>query len=152
MMNMPGFRHGDVCARVTQIVRNFVDERSLGRVVGNDAGVITARNPDTVRGPDVAYYSFERLPADVVPVGYPSVAPEVVFEVLSPSDHWPEVLGKAGEYLRAGVRVACIVDPEARTTTLCRPDAAPLTRGEDQSLELPELHPEFRVAVRKLFG
>jgi Uma2 family endonuclease len=152
MMNMPGFRHGDVCRRVAQVVGNFIDERSLGRVTGNDAGVITARNPDTVRGPDIAYYSFERLPADVVPVGYPSVAPEVVFEVLSPSDHWSDALGKAGEYLRAGVRVVCVVDPETRTATLCRPDAAPLTRGEDQSLELPELHAEFAVPLRAFFG
>jgi Uma2 family endonuclease len=152
MMNVPGFRHGDVCGSVYYAVRRFLADRPIGRVVSNDSGVITERNPDSVRGPDIAFYSLERLPADVVPVGYPNVAPEVVFEVLSPSDRWAESLGKAGEYLHAGVLAVCIVDPVARSVTLCRPEVAPLTRQEDQTLELPELHAEFSVPVRSLFG
>ena len=34
----------------------------LGRVVTNDSGIVTQRDPDTVRGADVAYYSYARLP------------------------------------------------------------------------------------------
>ena len=41
---------------------NFVEEHDLGRVMSNDSGVITERDPDTVRGADVAYYSYARLP------------------------------------------------------------------------------------------
>ncbi|MFO0900864.1 MAG: Uma2 family endonuclease [Pirellulales bacterium] len=152
MMNMPGFRHGAVCGNVVYELRRFLEGRPLGRVISNDAGVVTERGPDTVRGPDVAYYSFERLPAQATPVGYPNVAPEIVFEVLSPSDRWAATLGKAGEYLSAGTLAVCIVDPEAASLTLCRPAAAPLTLDADPTLELPELHSEFSVPIRSLLA
>jgi len=150
MMNMPGFRHGAVCVNIVYVLRRFLDQRPLGRVISNDAGVITERGPDTVRGPDVAYYSFARLPATATPVGYPSVAPEIVFEVLSPADRWAATLGEAGEYLNAGTLVVYIVDPEARSVTLCRPATAPVTFNAEHMLALPELHAEFSVPLGSL--
>ena len=41
---------------------NFVRPARLGRVVGSDAGIWLERDPDTVREPDIAYISAERLP------------------------------------------------------------------------------------------
>jgi Putative restriction endonuclease len=61
-MPPPDRKHGLVCGQAYYIVRLFVDERDLGRVMSNDSGVITERDPDTVRGADVAYYSYARLP------------------------------------------------------------------------------------------
>jgi Uma2 family endonuclease len=49
-------RHGYVCGLAYYLLRRFVDEHELGRVMSNDSGVITQRDPDTVRGADVAYY------------------------------------------------------------------------------------------------
>ena len=54
-MSLPSPRHGYYCGNVAGILRDHVKSRKLGRVVTNDAGVITERDPDTVRGPDVAY-------------------------------------------------------------------------------------------------
>src|SRR3954465_1283964 len=65
----PGFLHGVCCNRVGRKLGNFVDDNRLGFVT-NKSGVIVDRNPDTVRGPDVAYWSRERLPAPP-PQGYP---------------------------------------------------------------------------------
>jgi Uma2 family endonuclease len=152
MMVRPGYRHGKVCNQAGRILGNYVEEHRLGTVLNNDSGVITERNPDTVRGPDIAYYSFARMPAESVPVGYPSAPPEIVVEVLSPHDRWSEVLSKAGEYLQAGVSVVCILDPEARTATVCRADGPPRVLAADQDLALPELHAEFRVPVARFFG
>lgn len=47
-----------------------------------------------------------------------AVAPEVVFEVRSPTDRWPKVLEKVGEYLNAGVLAVYVVDPQAETVTM----------------------------------
>ncbi|QJW99521.1 Uma2 family endonuclease [Frigoriglobus tundricola] len=58
----PGTLHGYITANLTSILREFVRAHGLGRVVGNDAGVITRRQPDNVRGPDVAFFSYARLP------------------------------------------------------------------------------------------
>jgi hypothetical protein len=91
-MNPPGFRHGRICTTTAHLVHNFAVQHDRGRVTSNDAGIITRHDPDTVRGADVAFYSYSRLPKDQNPEGYPSVAPEIVFEVLSPGDVCKKVL------------------------------------------------------------
>jgi hypothetical protein len=59
-----------------------LDRHDTGRLVGNDSGVVTEHEPDTVRGADVAYYSYERIPRGPLPRGrYLTVMPELVFEV-----------------------------------------------------------------------
>ena len=56
--------HGVIGGIIARLLGNFVDAQKLGRVITNDAGVITQRNPDTLRGADIAYYSFQRVPPD----------------------------------------------------------------------------------------
>src|SRR5690242_13958204 len=61
-MPMPDRRHGYVCGNAYYHFREFVVGQDLGRVMTNDSGVLTERGPDTVRGADVCYYSYARLP------------------------------------------------------------------------------------------
>src|SRR5437868_13854304 len=75
-VNMPTPRHGEVCCNVAFLLRGFVKSGGLGRVVTNDSGVVTERNPDTVRGADVAYYSYARVPVGPLPAGYLDVRSE----------------------------------------------------------------------------
>jgi Uma2 family endonuclease len=114
-MPPPNFRPGVFCNRIGRLLGNFVEDRKLGWVINNDAGGITRREPDSVRGPDVAYFSYSRVPKDQPPEGHPSVAPELVFEVRSPSDRWSAITGKVAEYLTAGVLVVCVLDPETES-------------------------------------
>src|SRR5438874_124375 len=95
----PNRRHGQICSKVGRILGNLADERDLGHVLSNDSAIITERNPDTVRGADVAFYSYARLPRGPLSASYGPEVPELVVEVLSPSDRWPKVLQKVGEYL-----------------------------------------------------
>ena len=82
----PKPRHGYVCNKAGRIFGNFVDDHRLGWVLNNDTGVITERDPDTVRGGDVVYYSYDRLPPGELPDTYAAVVPELVVEVQSPGD------------------------------------------------------------------
>jgi Uma2 family endonuclease len=150
-MPPPGFRHGRVCAKVTRILGNLAEERDLGHVLSNDAGVVTERGPDSVRGPDVSFYRFERLPKDARPTGYPDIPPDLVFEVLSPDDRWKKVRGKVVEYIEAGVAVVCVLDPERRTLHLYEADLPDRVLSEADELTLPVLLGEFRVAVDRFF-
>ena len=103
-VNVPRQRHGEVCAAITAIVRGYVRQHGLGRVMSNDAGVITRRNPDTLRGADVAYYSYHRVPQGEIDARiYLEAKPEVVFEVRSPDDRNAQILEKVAEYLQAVV-------------------------------------------------
>lgn len=151
-MSRPTLRDGQICSKIDRIVGNHVEEHNLGRTVSNDCCIITGRGPDTVRGADVAYYSFARLPKGPAPATYVSIVPEVVFEVRSPSDRWPAVLTKVSEYLNAGVSVVCVLDPDREVVVVYRGNEFPQTLEGDDELHLPEVLGDFRVAVRRLFA
>jgi Uma2 family endonuclease len=150
-MNVPAPRHGEICANVTLLLGPHVREHGLGRLVTNDGGVLTGRNPDTVRGADVAFYSYSRVPRGPLPQGYLPVVPELVFEVRSPTDRWPPLLAKASEYPEAGVTVVCILDQMSERVLLCRADDLPRTLHGDDEWHLPDVLGEFRVPVRRFF-
>lgn len=144
-------RHGRVCARTTVILTQFAEERDRGQVLSNDTGIITRRNPDSLRGADVAFYSYARLPKGPIPEGYLQVAPEIVFEVKSPDDRWTDIIEKVGEYLAAGVLAVCVLDPAKSVACVYRSDEATQTFTVDQTLELPEPLADFRIPVARFF-
>jgi Uma2 family endonuclease len=150
-MPPPKVRHGQVCSKVVRIVGNYADEHELGHVLSNDSGVITERDPDTVRGVDVSFYSYARVPKGELPSSYLDVPPDLVLEVLSPDDRWRDVLEKVFEYLDAGVGVVIVLDPMRRTLRLFQGDEPDRILTDQDELTLPDLLGEFRVAIRRFF-
>jgi Uma2 family endonuclease len=150
-MNVPAPRHGQICSKIDRIVGNYVDEHNLGHVVINDSGVVTEHDPDTVRGADVAFYSFARVSRGRFPSGYLTVVPELVFEVRSPTDRWRKVLAKVLEYLEAGVKVVCILDQVSETVQIHRDEELPRTLHNSDELHLPDVLGDFRVSVQRFF-
>ena len=148
---MPPPKHGFCCSKMDRALGNFVEERDLGRVASNDSWVKTEEGPDTVRGADIAYWSYERLPKGEIPEGLIPIPPDLVIEVRSPSERWTEAFGKVLEYLRAGVRVACIVDPGTETVSVYRPDEIQQILTADDEFTVPDVLPGFQVNVGKLF-
>lgn len=145
-------RHGQVCGNVCFLVRSFVDEQDLGHVLSNDSGVITERDPDTVRGADVAYYSYEKVPRGPFADEYLSVPPDLVFEVLSPDDRPGQVLVKVGEYLDVGVQAVCVLDPAKQTAQVYRQDRTVEALTADDDLSFPGVLDAFRIPVRRFFA
>jgi Uma2 family endonuclease len=143
------FRHGRVCMRVGKRIDDFVEERRLGVVVVNDTGFILERDPDTVRGPDVAFVAAQRVPIDET--GFAELAPDLVVEVVSPNDRASEVSEKARQYLDAGVRLVWVVDPRSRTATVHRPDGGTVLIG-DAALDGEDVLPGFRLPLPDLFA
>ena len=147
----PNRRQGQICNKAGRILGNYAEEHDLGHVLSNDAGVITERDPDTVRGADVAFYSFDRLPRGPLPASYGPEVPELIIEVRSPSERWPRVLAKVAEYLEAGVSFVVVLDDERRSTHVFGVDGTNRMLGPDDELTLTELLGELRVAVRRFF-
>ena len=150
-MPPPTRRHGEICNKAGRIFGNFAEDHDLGKVLSNDAGVITEHGPDTVRGADVAFYSYHRIARGPLPEDYGTEPPELVVEVRSPSDRWPKILVKVAEYLNAGVLAVVVLDDDSRTALLCMADQAPHHLGLDDELAIPEILPGFAVPVRRFF-
>jgi Uma2 family endonuclease len=149
-MTPPKPTHGRIVFAIARIVGQFIEQHDLGRWFG-EAGVITERDPDSVRALDAAFVSYARLPRDASDDHYSDVAPELVFEVFSPTDRWVEVLDKVAEYLRAGTIVVCIVVPSTRSIQLHRAETPAITLTESDCFELSDILPGFRCQVADFF-
>ncbi|MCY3881363.1 MAG: Uma2 family endonuclease [Chloroflexi bacterium] len=144
--------HGKIVTRLVMRMGAFVEPRGLGTLVASDSGVWLERDPDTVREPDVAFTSVEKLPLDAWNTGYAETVPDLVVEVASPSDSRREVHDKAHMWLNHGVRLVWVVQPETRTVDVYRPDEPIATLGEEDSLDGLDVLPGFACDVSAVFG
>ena len=154
-MSPAGGRHGKVCHLVNVIVGVFVAEHDLGHVFANDDRAHNReRNPDSVRGPDICIFQLRTPPraAWSAVLGFFDIPPDVAFEVRSPNDPWSKLTGKASEYIEAGVRAVCILDPDDNTIYVQRTEGRPKTLNSDDDLLLPEIAESFRMPCRIRFG
>ena len=153
LQEMPpnGFDHGDVSATVAYVIERFVRDHALGRVVGAETGFLLARSPDTVLAPDAAFVSTSRLPTPGDRRGFAAVAPDLVVEVVSPSDRAGAIADKALRWLEAGTRLVWVVYPERRLIAAHHPDGTVHLRKADDIVDGEEVLPGFRVLVSELF-
>ena len=148
----PGVRHGKIAIRLGGKMDAHVGRDGLGHVFGSDTGVLLERNPDTVREPDLAYVSAERLPPDADIDGYCPVAPDLVVEIKSPSDSEREVDDKATMWLSHGVRMALVINPETGTIRVRQPNLPAIMLAMDDTLDVGEVLPGFSCPVREILG
>jgi Uma2 family endonuclease len=149
-MPPPSTYHGVCCARLNRRLANLIEDQGLGFLASNDSGFITERDPDTVRGPDLSFWSRERLPQ--LPLeGYVRIVPDLVVEVLSPSDVWVRVNRKVQHYLKHQVRLIWIVVSEDRSVTVYRPGQSQVLLTNSDVLTGEDVLPGFRCTVAELF-
>ena len=148
----PGVRHNKIMGFLTHILMSFVLPRSLGTVLPGDTGVVIERDPDTVRGPDVAFYSAQRIGFDENTLGYAEVPPDLVVEIRSPNDSLPDMVSRAQMWLNHGVPLVWILIPESRTVDVYLPDAAAVSLTVSEQLDGGDVLPEFACRVGDLFG
>ena len=145
----PGTRHGARAARLLYRVMDFVQRHRLGEVFAQDTGFKIARNPDTVRAPDVAFVTSERL-TQIPEQGYAEIAPDWVAEIVSPGDRPGEVLEKVGQWLDAGVRLVCVLDQARRDARVYRADGTVSVLRADDELDGEDVLPGFRCPLRDI--
>jgi Uma2 family endonuclease len=150
-MTPSGGEHGILTVAVGTLLLNFVKPRRLGQVFGAETGIITGRNPDTVRAADAIFMSNERLARVSDLSKFLDVAPDLVVEVVSPTDRWSEVEEKVKEYLDIGVRLVWVLNPKTRSIHVYRPSSEVRRLVETDTLDGEDVLPGFSVPVKELF-
>jgi len=112
---------------------------------------VIARDPDTVRAPDVAYVAKERIP-ETEPVGFFRGAPDLAVEVLSPNDPAGDVLAKVQDWLDAGCRAVWVVDPKTRSVTVYHSRRQITVLSESETLDGGDVLPGLRISLADLFA
>jgi Uma2 family endonuclease len=149
-MPLPNIIHGTLCSNIAAELVIYSRKRRKGFVATNDTGVLLGREPDTVRGPDVALFEDVARYRDLRPKLH-ETPPVLAVEVLSPSDTYKAVNLKIKQYLLAGVKVIWVVDCDEKSVSIFRPDGNWSTVTVDEEIVgEPEL-PGFRCRVSDLF-
>lgn len=96
-----------IAFRIGRYIGNFVEEYDLGHVMGADGGY--PMDDGTYLVPDVSFVSKVNSP-ELPPKGYSP--PDLVVEVISPSETPRMVTRKTERYLQAGTSLVWNVHPE----------------------------------------
>ena len=145
-----GFEHGDVASEINFQIRLFVRRNKLGKVLAAETGFLLRRNPDTVRAADVAFVRKTRVPSGER-VGFLEVAPDLVVEVISPSDRMTEVHAKAQDWISAGTQSVWIVDPPNETIDVHRDDGTVTRHRSPGILDNEPSLPGFTLNLAEVF-
>ena len=151
-MSPSGSESSSVGATILIHLGSHVRPRRLGKLFNAEGGFVLFPGRDLVRAADVAFVRADRLPPPPERRGFLRLAPDLVVEVISPSDRLPDVLAKVEMWLEAGVRLLWLVDPDRRTVAVHEPGREPRLLGEGEELDGGEVLPDFRVTVAELFA
>jgi len=110
--------HQRIAAKIHLKLGPFVMERQLGEVFFAPLDVLIQREPLRTRQPDVLFIRAER--ADIIGEDLIEGAPDLVVEILSPSNTRAQVEEKLADYASIGVSECWLISPEAQTVEVLR--------------------------------
>ena len=151
-MSPAGHEHGRIIIRLTTPLDLHVRANNLGTVYAAETGFKLTSNPDTVRAPDIAFITRERVTQVGHVPGYWPGAPDLAVEVLSPDDRVSEVEEKVSEWLAAGARQVWVVSPKMRTITVYSSETNIRTLTENDTLTGGDVVPQFKILVEEIFA
>ena len=149
-MNPIGRSHAYVAANLSMALNQFVRQQKLGEVLVGEIGIFIQRKPDRIRAADVVFVSKERL-AQTTASGYLKTAPDLVVEIISPTDRWQTVRDKLEEYFAIGVHRVWIVEPETRAVLVYRSVTEMNRLGEGDVISGEGVLEGFSLPVSELF-
>ncbi len=152
VMTPAGGAHGVVAGVIFAALNAFVEERQLGMCFPDNTGFQLPGLGDTVRSPDVAFVRAEQLPAEGIGAGWMTVAPDLVVEILSPSETTAELEEKLRDYRTAGTRLIWIVDPLRRSVSIRNGQAPERVAIEGEAVDAGDVLPGFTMSVERIFA
>lgn len=150
-MTPAGNIHGRIAVNFTTPLDYYVREQRLGTVYAAETGFEIGSDPDTVRAPDVAFVSRERVEAVGDVEGYWPGAPDLAVEVVSPNDSYTGLEEKVADWLRAGTRMVVVVEPRGRIVSVRHAVTEVDILAEDDVLDGGDVVPSWTLPVSEIF-
>jgi Uma2 family endonuclease len=151
VMSPAGWRHGSVVSNLHGKLIVHIGQHDLGMMFGAETGFRLAKDPDTVRAPDIAFIAKKNVPRALPEDGFWPGAPDLAVEVLSPGDRTGEVDEKIEAWLAAGCAAVWIVDPKLETVTIYHSRTEVQVRTAGEVLTGDPVVPGFSCSVDELF-
>jgi Uma2 family endonuclease len=145
-------QHGRITVNVTTPLDQHVRANNLGTVYAAETGFKITSSPDTVRAPDVAFVSRERVEQVGDVKGYWPGAPDLAVEVISPNDVYTEVEEKVFDWLEAGAKMVIVVNPRKRAVTVYRSLTEIVVLTESDTLDGGDVVPGWSIAIKDVFA
>ena len=145
----------EVAARLGQFVR----PRGMGVVLTAPLDVMIQREPLRVRQPDILFLNSERTRirsrSDIIGMPFIEASPDIVIEILSPSNTRREMEGRLRDYKQAGAYQCWVFSPQGETAEILD-----LTGDEPRSIAVfgvgdvlrSDLLPGFELNLAEVFG
>jgi Uma2 family endonuclease len=147
-----GFTESLLGSYLIVLLDAFVRPRNLGLVTAADGTVRLWAG--RVRIPDVAFFSWDRMPGRRrPPEPIPTLAPDLAVEVLSRGNTPGEMLLERQDYFSAGVHLAWEIDPRQRTVTVyTSPETPTAVLTAADTLDGGTVLPGFSLPLGDLFA
>jgi len=155
-MTAPTDWHQDIAGNIYQAFREYQRRSKTAKTIMAPCDVMITRKPLRTRQPDDLLISKERYgDRDPSVAGPLSPAPELVVEVLSPSERRSARLAKIADYGRVGVQECWVVSQQAETVEVLR-----LTQIAHETVEIYGLDqtvtsisfPDLTIKVADIFA
>jgi Uma2 family endonuclease len=159
MAPSPTVFHQLLVRNLSYALHRHVTEKKLGYVLFAPIDVLVSIEPFHTRQPDVLFISKKRngfIERDLL-LGAQLLdfAPELVIEVLSPSDTRSKMEKKLADYQKIGVLECWLVSPEAETVEVLKLECNGVERlgifGVGDEIR-SEILPELALQVNEIFG
>jgi Uma2 family endonuclease len=145
------WRHGVIVINIGFLLRLYARTHPEFSVAGADPGVKLSRDPDVLRGPDVAVVRTERVPTGRGVGGWLDGAPDLAVEVVGDGQTVTGMLKKAAQYLAAGAKAVWVVDPEPRQVAVITAQGVSVLEADD-TIDGGDAVPGFSCKVGEFFA
>ena len=135
-----------IAMRIAYFIMDYLRKHDIGHVTGEGGGykVLQQRY-----APDVAFIRYERQ-AELDRHGYNSQAPDLVVEVVSPTDEPEKLRIKLSHYLAAGV-VVWVINPRLENVEVYEAGKPAEVIERTGTLQGGAILPDFSLTVAELF-
>lgn len=149
---MPTWFHSRIAARLAALLEMYLMEHDEGYV--NVELRHAARAEARAYVPDLSVTRWERAPSTLAErrEGAIETTPDLAVEIVSPDDRPGRVADKLAFYLRAGVPLVWIIDPDDRTVSIYRPTEQVRVLSEADTLDAAPVLASFSLRLAGLFG